>query len=99
MTKGYVVADIEITDPAMFEEYRGKAAATITKYGGRYLVRGGDPERLEGDRPVRRWVVLEFVSPERARAWYHSEDYAPVKALRLKSAKTHAFLLAGHDAE
>ena len=73
--------------------------ATIAQYGGRYLVRGGDPVRLEGDRPLRRFVVLEFDSPERLQDWYYSEEYGPLKALRLRSATTHAFLLNGVAAE
>lgn len=95
MPKGYILAELEITDPVVFEEYRSKAAGTIAAYGGRYLVRGGDPVRLEGNRPIRRMVVLEFESPERASDWYYSEEYGPVKALRLKSATTHVFLLNG----
>jgi uncharacterized protein (DUF1330 family) len=97
MPKGYLFAELEITDPVLFEEYRAKVPATIAQYGGRYLVRGGDPVRLEGDRPLRRFVVLEFDSPERVREWYHSEAYGPVKELRLKSAITHAFLLNGAE--
>jgi uncharacterized protein (DUF1330 family) len=97
MPKGYLLAELEITDPVIFEEYRSKVPATIALYGGRYLVRGGDPERLEGDRPLRRFVVLEFDSPQRALDWYHSKEYGPVKALRLRSATTHAFLLNGAE--
>ncbi len=95
VAKGYVVAEIEVTDPALFEEYRGKVPATIGAYGGRYLVRGGETERLEGDRPLRRMVVLEFESPQRASEWYHSEEYRPLKALRMKASKGHMVLTAG----
>ena len=97
MPKGYVLAEVEVTDPAAFETYRGQVPATIAAYGGRYLVRGGETVRLEGDHPARRFVILEFDSPERASAWYYSEQYRPVKALRLKSATTQLFLLSGVD--
>jgi len=98
MPKAYLLAELEITDPALFEEYRAKVPATIAKYGGRYLVRGGDPQSLEGDRPLRRCVILEFDSPARLAEWYHSSDYAPLKDLRQKSARTHLFLLNGVEA-
>ncbi len=98
MPKGYVFAELQITDPVLYQEDRAKVPATIAAYGGRYLVRGGEPRRLEGDRPTNRFAVLEFDSPARASEWYHSEEYRPVKAIRLKSATTHAFLLNGIDA-
>lgn len=98
MAKGYLFAEVEIIDPALFEDYRSKVPATIAKFGGRYLVRGGEPTRLEGDRTLRRFVVLEFDSPARLAEWYHSPEYAPLKALRQKAARTHAFLLNGVEA-
>ena len=99
MPKGYVVAEVEITDPMLFERYRALVPATIERYGGRYLVRGGDALRLEGDRPLHRFVVLEFDSPQQASGWYHSEEYAAAKALRHRSATTHVFLVNGVDAK
>jgi uncharacterized protein (DUF1330 family) len=98
MPKGYLLAEVDITDPALFEEYRTKVPASIAKYGGRYLVRGGDPQTLEGDRSPRRLVILEFDSPARLAEWYHSPDYAPLKELRQRSAKTNVLLLTGTEA-
>ena len=95
--KGYVLAEVDVTDPALFEQYRPLAAASIAAFGGRYLVRGGAAERVEGDRPPRRFVLLEFDSPERAREWYHSDQYQAAKAVRERAARTHVFLLNGHD--
>lgn len=91
----YVIADIEITDPAAFEEYRRQVPATIERYGGRYLARGGPLERLEGDWAPRRLVILEFPSLEQARRWYASEEYRGPRALRLASARTSAVLVGG----
>ena len=68
----YVIADIEITDAAGYEEYRRRVPATVAQYGGRYLVRGGAAETLEGDWQPRRLVVLEFPSIAQARRWYDS---------------------------
>ncbi len=95
MSKGYLLAQIEVTDPAAYGEYTKHVGATVTAYGGRFLVRGGDPERLEGEAPVRRVVVLEFDSPARAREWYHSKEYQAVLPLRLRAATGDVFLLTG----
>jgi uncharacterized protein (DUF1330 family) len=59
---GYLIANIEVTEPAKFEEYRQKVAPVIAQFGGRYLVRGGEVRRLEGNLPIQRLVVLEFPS-------------------------------------
>jgi uncharacterized protein (DUF1330 family) len=98
MPKAYLFAELEITDPAIYEQYRSRVPATIAKYGGRYVVRGGDPQTLEGDRPLRRCVILEFDSATRLAEWYHSPEYTPLKELRQKAARTHAFLLNGVEA-
>ncbi len=69
--------------------------ATIAKHGGRYLVRGGRVERLEGTWNPTRLVVLEFPSMEQARRWYDSEDYRGPKALRMKCTLTDAVFVEG----
>ena len=91
----YLVADLDIKDTAGFEEYRKLVPATIQKYGGRYLVRGGQLEKLEGEWQPKRLVVLEFPSLEQAKRWYNSEEYRGPKALRLKTAKTNLILVEG----
>ena len=95
MSKGYLLAQIEVNDQEGYDEYRKHVGATVAAYGGRFLVRGGDPERLEGDAKVRRTVVLEFDSPARAREWYHSKDYQAILPLRLRAATGDVFLLTG----
>jgi len=90
-----VIADVEITDPAGFEEYRARVPATIAAYGGRYLVRGGATEVKEGDWSPRRLIVLEFPSLARAREWYASPEYAPLIALRARSARTRLVFADG----
>ena len=91
----YFIVDLEVTDPAGFEEYRKLVPGTIQKYGGRYLVRGGTVETLEGGWQPQRVVVLEFPSLEQAKRWYNSEDYRDPKALRFKTAKTKLILVEG----
>jgi uncharacterized protein (DUF1330 family) len=91
----YVVVDLEITDPAAFEEYRKQVPATIEKYGGRFLVRGGAVQSLEGDWRPKRMVVLEFPSVEQARRWYDSEEYRGPKAIRFRTSTARAILVEG----
>lgn len=92
---GYVIANVEVLDPAGFEEYRQRVPATIAKYGGRYLVRGGQTETKEGDWSPQRLIVLEFESIACAREWYESPEYRPLIALRERSAKTQLVFAAG----
>jgi uncharacterized protein (DUF1330 family) len=92
---GYVIAEVEVKDAALFEEYRKEVPATIARYGGRYLVRGGAVETKEGGWSPKRLVVLEFPSVEDARRWYESPDYAPALALRLKAASSRVVIVEG----
>ena len=91
----YLIGDIDITDTAGFEEYRKQVPLSIAKYGGKYLVRGGPFEVVEGDWDLKRLVVLEFESMERAKQWYTSREYSPLKRLREKSAITNAVFVQG----
>ncbi len=92
---GYVVAEVEVTDSATYEEYRKLVPATVARYGGKFLVRGGAVESKEGGWQPKRLVVLEFSSLEQARTWYHSPEYAPALALRLKAARSKVLLVEG----
>ncbi len=91
----YFIVDNEVTDPAGFEEYRKQVPRTVEKYGGKFLVRGGQLQTLEGDWKPKRIVVTEFPSIERARRWYDSEEYRPLKALRLRTARGSVVLVEG----
>ncbi|HEY7648731.1 MAG TPA: DUF1330 domain-containing protein [Methylomirabilota bacterium] len=91
----YVIADVEVTDPAGFEEYRKQVPATVTKYGGRFLVRGGALEAVEGEWRPKRLVVVEFPSLQDAKRWYDSTEYKGPKALRQRTAKTKILLVEG----
>ena len=91
----YVIAEIDVQDSALFEEYRKLVPATIAQYGGKYVVRGGATETKEGGWTPQRIVVLEFPSMARAREWYHSAEYAPALAMRLKAAKSRVIFAEG----
>jgi len=92
---GYLIAEVEITDPATYEEYRKRVPGIIAQYGGKYLVRGGAVERKEGDWEPKRLVVLEFPTVAQARKFYHSPEYAPLLALRHKAARSKLLLVEG----
>ncbi len=91
----YVINDMEITDPVLFEEYKKLSPATVALYGGRFLGRGGRIEALEGNWSPRRVVILEFPSMAQAQAWSDSPEYAPAKRLRQMSAKSNLVMIEG----
>jgi len=91
----FVIAEVNVTDPKLYEDYRKLVPATVQKYGGRFAVRGGAVESKEGGWNPTRVVVLEFPSMEQARAWYHSAEYAPALAIRHKAANAKLILVEG----
>ncbi len=91
----YIVVNVQITDPARYAEYREKAPATIARYGGRYLARGGKVDVLEGDWNPQRLVILEFESMEQFKEWYDSPEYAPLKQLRREASVTEYVVVEG----
>jgi uncharacterized protein (DUF1330 family) len=91
----YVIVDIDVTDPEGYEEYRRLAPATVASSGGRYMVRGGRTEVLEGDWQPKRIVVLQFDDIEQAKAWWSSAEYAPIMEIRHRTAKTNMIVVEG----
>lgn len=91
----YVIVEMEVTDPVGIEEYRTLAAASVAAYGGRFIVRGGQTEMLEGDWRPKRLVVLEFPSVERAKEWWASKEYGAARAIRERAAKTRMIVAEG----
>ena len=82
----YLIADVEVTNPEGYEAYRAQVPAVIVAYGGRYLVRGGAIEVLEGSGGPGRRVVLEFPSMARLKAFWDSPEYRPLRVLRERCA-------------
>jgi uncharacterized protein (DUF1330 family) len=97
MSRGYFLREFEITDPAAYEIYRAKVPDIISACGGRILVRGGDPQPLDGTMPQRRFVIVEFACPEAAKAFYDSSVYQALLPIRLSSTTSNGFasLLTG----
>ena len=91
----YVFGEIEVTDPAVYEDYRKQVLAVVTKYGGKFIVRGGRVEPLEGGWAPKRIVALEFPSMEQAQKWYRSPEYAPLIKLRQKASKGKLIIVEG----
>ncbi len=91
----YVMGEIEVTDPAAYEDYRKQVMAVVTKYGGRFIVRGGRVETLEGGWAPKRFVALEFPSMEQAQKFYRSPEYAPLIELRQKASRGKLILVEG----
>lgn len=95
MPYAYVIAQVDVKDPVAYEEYRAQVPATLAKYGGEFIVRGGQVECLEGEPPLGRVVVLRFASMQQARAWYGSPDYAGPLALRKRLSVSRVFMVEG----
>ena len=91
----YVIAEIEVTNPDGYAEYAPLANASVLRHGGRFVVRGGPFEVIEGDW-AGRMVVLEFESLDAARAWYHSDDYQACLPIRLQNSKGRMIAVEGH---
>ena len=91
----YMFANVEVTDPAGYEQYKQQVSATIEAFGGRYLVRGGATEVLEGDWVPHRLVILEFANMARLKAWYHSPEYRPLIELRQQTTTSTLVAVEG----
>lgn len=91
----YIIAEIEVTNPEGYQQYTAQVPATIARYGGRFLTRGGPVEVLEGEWPARRRVLIEFPSMEAAKRWWDSAEYAGPKAMRRANSQGRLLLLEG----
>ena len=91
----YLISNIEITDPAAYEEYRKLVGPVLRKFGGKFLARGGKIDSLEGDWKPGRVVIVEFESMEMARAFSDSPEYAPAKAARHRASVSSVLVVDG----
>ncbi|MGE3325807.1 MAG: DUF1330 domain-containing protein [Acidimicrobiia bacterium] len=91
---GYLIAEIEVSDPELYADYIPLAGVTVAAHGGRFIVRGGETVDLEGNAP-KRFVVIEFPSLERARTWYDSAEYQEAAAIRQAASTGRLFLVEG----
>lgn len=91
----YVIVEVSIHDPAAYEDYKKLTPAAVAAYGGKFVVRGGQAEILEGDWQPERIVVLEFPSVERAKEWWNSEMYTAARMIRQLAASTKMIVVQG----
>jgi len=91
----YLISQIEVHDAKGYEEYRKLVGPSLAKYGGKFVVRGGRIEVLEGTWAPKRVVICEFESVDRAREWYHSPEYKPAMDIRKKTASAQIIVVDG----
>jgi uncharacterized protein (DUF1330 family) len=94
---GYLIVNMEVTDPKGYEEYGQKVAPIVAKFGGHYIVRGGDVRALEGNFPIKLLVIVEFPSVEAVQKFYDSPEYQPLLKLRLACTRSDAILAPGYS--
>lgn len=93
----YIIVEVQINNPSEYEEYKKLTPASIAAYDGKFIVRGGKTESLEGNWQPQRIVVLEFPTVKRAKEWWHSAEYAPAKAIRQRTAQTKMIVVEGYE--
>ena len=93
----YIIIEVSIHNPTEYEDYKKLTSPSLKPFDGKFIVRGGKAETLEGDWNPERIVVLEFPTIEKAKAWWNSEGYAPAKALRQRTSKTKMIVVPGFE--
>ncbi len=91
----YIIVDVKVTNPDRYDDYKKLTPGSLIPFEGKFIVRGGATETLEGDWTPGRCVVLEFPTTEKAKAWWSSEGYAPAKAIRQSASETRMILVEG----
>lgn len=91
----YIVVQVDVKDPVRYEDYKKLVQPTLGAFDGKFIVRGGRTETLEGDWAPKRFVIVEFPDVERAKAWWASDAYAPAKALRQATSSTQMIVAEG----
>ena len=93
----YIIVEVSIHNPTEYEDYKKLTPPSLKPFDGKFIVRGGKAETLEGDWNPERIVVLEFPTIEKAKAWWNSEGYAPAKALRQRTSKKKMIVVPGFE--
>ena len=95
MSAAYLIAQLKVTNSENYKEYIEKVPEIIKKYGGEYLARGGEYTVVEGEDNYPRIILIKFPSYEKALEWYNSEDYKPIKQIRLDNADSNGMIIEG----
>ena len=91
----YFIVDVKVNDPQTYQEYSKLVGPLLEKYGGKFVVRGGATETIEGDWQPQRLVILEFADEEQFKRWYHSPEYTEARNIRFKASTARAILAQG----
>lgn len=91
----YVVVEINVTNPAGYEEYKKLAPATVAQYGGKYIARGGATETLEGNWNPPRLVIMQFEDSEQAKKWFNSPEYSEARKIKHLYSTTQMIVTEG----
>lgn len=91
----YIIVQVSVRDPKRYEDYKPMVQPSLAAYGGRFLVRSGKAQTMEGSWQPERFVILEFDDADRAKAWWNSEEYREAKSLRQATADTEMILVEG----
>jgi uncharacterized protein (DUF1330 family) len=91
----YIIVEVEVKDPVRYEDYKKLTPASLASYGGKFIVRGGKAELIEGEQEPKRIVILEFENAEKAKAWWNSPEYNEAKKLRHDTADSRMILVEG----
>ncbi len=97
MPKGYVIAQIDVHDTETYAKYTAQTPGTVAQFGGKFIVRAGQWESLEGAEPGPRVVLIEFPSYGKAKEWYNSETYQAIVGLRQAASTGSVFVVEGAD--
>lgn len=93
----YIVVEVDVKDPERYADYRAMVPASLEVYGGKFLVRGGAVERLEGDWEPSRFVIIEFDSVDQAKRWWDSDEYRQARNLRQATSDTKMIVVEGYS--
>ena len=91
----YIIANVDVKDPEAYQEYAAQTPGLVEKFGGKFIVRGGEFEQVEGDWPLARIVVVEFPTMAQAKEFYFSPEYEATKAIRETAADSQVFIVDG----
>ena len=95
MSAGYVIAQLKVTNQENYKEYVAKVSEVVKKFDGEYLVRNGEHQVVEGEDNFPRIVIIKFPTYERALEWYNSDEYKPIKPIRLANSEANGIIIKG----
>jgi uncharacterized protein (DUF1330 family) len=95
MSAGYVIAQLKVTNPENYKKYVSQVSEVVKKFGGQYLVRNGKYQVVEGENNFPRIVIIKFPTYEKALEWYNSDEYKPVKDIRLANSEGSNIIVKG----